>query len=104
MHQPTQPQCDTMNMSSKKIMDYPGDNKELVSILAPTDGGGNQTSVISHINSRHQHSTQAYSSTIPSKTANLRCNQNDDGGSSDSSTVQKSVHFEKLPYIEKVNL
>ena len=62
MHQPTQPQCDTMNMSSKKIMDYPGDNKELVSILAPTDGGGNQPSVISHINSRHQHSTQAYSS------------------------------------------
>ena len=121
-HNPSQ--CDTTNVSSKKMV-YP-DNKGLVSILTPTDG--NQPCVISHISSvkdssrsadtiqlvsnpnkkecvieRQQH-IHTFSSTvpIPSKTVNLRCHQNDDGGISDTSTVQKSVHFEKLPYHPKV--
>ena len=118
--------CDT-NISNKKIV-YP-DNKGLVSILAPTDG--THPSVISHISSvkegsisvvdaiehvsypnkkecmvDRQQLIHTFASSVPgsSKTANLRCHQNDDGGISDTSDkVQKSVHFDKLPCLPKVS-
>ena len=120
-------QCDTTNISNKKVA-FP-DNKGIVSILTPTDG--NQPSVISHISSikdnsvnvdtiqlvsnpnrkdcvitrQQQQHLHPYSSTLPipsNKTVNLRCHQNEDGSTSDTSTIQKSVHFEKLPYLQKV--
>ena len=120
------PQCDT-NVSSNKIV-YP-ENKGLVSILlTPTDG--HQPSVISHISNvkhssistdtlqlvnnpnkkvcgseREQQPVHQYSSTfsMPSKTVNPRCNQSDDSGNSDTGTIQKSVHFDKLPFPQRVS-
>lgn len=129
--QQQQQQCDTKN-SNKKMMGYSCENKGLVSILTSPEAGSQQPSIISHISSvkdnsiamdhiqlvsnpnskkdcvisRHQqHGHQhSFSSTlpIPSKAVNLRCHPNDDGGSSDTSTIHKSVHFEKLPYPQKV--
>ena len=114
-------------MSNKKGI-YP-DNKGIVSILTPTDGNA-PPSVISHISSmkdstvtvdtiqlvsnpnkkdcmisrQQPHHIHPYSSnlTVPTKTFNIRCHQIDDGANSDTSTIQKSVHFEKLPYLQKV--
>jgi hypothetical protein len=121
-------QCDTSSMSNKKGI-HP-DNKGIVSILTPTDGNA-PPSVISHISSmkdstvtvdsiqlvsnpnkkdyvisrqqpRHLH-PYASTVTVPTKTYNIRCHQNDDGANSDTSSIPKSVHFEKLPYLQKVS-
>ena len=109
------------------------DSKGVVSILAPSSTEENESSVLSHISTVKDHNLgvdairivsnpnkkdcsinrqiqQPYScsSTLPiapSKSVSIRCHQNEDGGISDtsSSTVQKSVHFEKLPYVHKVH-
>ena len=112
-------------------MVYPHhDSKGVVSILAPSSTEGNESSVLSHISTvkdlnlatdairivsnpnkkdcpinRQLQQPYTCSSTlpIPSKNVSIRCHQNEEGGISDtSSTVQKSVHFEKLPYLHKV--
>ena len=121
-------QCDSSSMSNKKGI-YP-DNKGIVSILTPTDGNA-PPSVISHISSmkdstitvdsiqlvsnpnkkecvisrQQPHHLHTYSSThtAPTKTFNIRGHQNDDGANSDTSTIQKSVHFENFPYRQKVS-
>ena len=91
---------------------------------------GNDSSVLSHITTVKDHNLgvdairivnnpnkkdfainrqlqQPYSCTstlpMPPKSVNLRYHQTEDGAISDtSSIVQKSVHFEKLPYLHKV--
>ena len=102
----------------------------MASILTHNPNEGNESPILSHISTVKDHNLgvdamrfvstpnkkdcpvnrqlqQPYPSTstlpIPSKNINLRCHQNEDGGISDtSSTVQKSIHFEKLPYLQKV--